>query len=149
MKTPTVYDKAKYHSKTVKSLGLPRHHAYHHATFYFSWLIRKGMIDSEYEELGHKIFAKYRAGKIHINKVYEFFDYCLVSDMLTDEGNAFTSAYFNFQNGNYLKDYFKYLKKNLQSEYMVQYTPENEALIHAVIDRRYRQWKKKWWQFWK
>ena len=71
--------------------------------------------------------------------------------MLSDEGNAFAMAYFDFDKGRYLKDYQKYLQKNLPSQFHVPYTQENEKLMHQVIDRRYQSFvsPKKWWQLWR
>ena len=149
MNQPIVYDKAKYHLESVHELGLPDSHASNHTAFFFSWLIKHNMLNAEFEGHGSKILEKYRADKTSIHKVYEFFDCCLVSDMLTDEGNAFTQAYFDFEHGQYLHDLYGRLKKDLPSEFMIEYTLENERLIHSLIDRRYQAWGSRWWEFWK
>lgn len=62
--------------------------------------------------------------------------------MLNREGNAFAQAYFDFDKGKYLEDYSKHLQKNLATQLHVPYTAENEATIHAIIDKRYKEWKK-------
>ena len=146
---PIVHDKAKYHSESVENLGLPEEHAYNHTTFFISWLVKNRLMSDDFEKDGP--VDEYRLGKITINKLYEWWDCCLISDMLSAEGNAFAQAYFDFEKGTYLKDYSKYLQKSSPSEFHVPYTADNETAIHSVIDIRYKEWKegKKWWQFWK
>jgi hypothetical protein len=133
-----IYDKAKYHAEEVEQNGLPDHQAYNHTTFFFSWLVNNNLT-SEWLELECKS-AQYREGEISINQLYEWFDTCLASDMLSDRGNAFAMAYFNFSNGSYLSDYHDYLQNDLPSEFHVPYTQENENIIHAVISQRYDVW---------
>lgn len=146
---PYAYDKAKYHDETIQTLGLPEEHAYNHTTFFMAWLVKNHLMSEEFENDGP--VNDYRHEKITINKLYEWWDCCLISDMLSLEGNAFAQAYFDFNKGSYLKDYHERLQKNLPSEFHVPYTAENEATIHAVIDQRFKEWKegKKWWQLWK
>lgn len=148
--TPVVYDKAKYHDETIQNLGLPDEHAYNHTTFFMSWLVKNNLMSEEFENEKNNPVKKYRLGEITINKLYEWWDCCLISDMLNAEGNAFAQAYFDFEKGMYLKDHSKYLQKNLPSEFHVPYITDNEATIHAVIEKRYKEWKggKKWWKLW-
>lgn len=148
---PFVYDKAKYHEESVRSLGLPEEHAYNHTTFFMSWLVKNHLMSDDFEKDKNNPVSDYRNGKISINRLYEWWDCCLISDMLSAEGNAFAQTYFDFDKGRYLKDYSKHLQRDLPTPFHVPYTAENEVTIHAVIDKRYREWKhgKKWWQFWK
>ena len=83
----------------------------------------------------------YRSGRITINEFYESLDCRLTSDMLSDEGNAFTRAYFDFSGGTYIKDYTEHLQKSLPSEFHVPYTTDYEAAIHRVIDSRFLAWR--------
>lgn len=136
-----VYDKAKYHFDSVEKAGLPEEHAYHHTSFFLSWLVRNNLMSDWYESECEEQVADFRIGKSTINQLYEWWDTCLMSDMLSEEGNAFASAYFDFDKGMYLNDYHAYLQKELPSEFHVPYTPENEAIIHAVISRRFEDWK--------
>lgn len=137
-----VYDKAKYHDESIQSLGLPDEHAYNHTTFFMSWLVRNHLMSEDFEYVKGNPVNDYRHGKISINKLYEWWDCCLISDMLNREGNAFAQAYFDFDKGKYLEDYSKHLQKNLATQLHVPYTAENEATIHAIIDKRYKEWKK-------
>ena len=150
-KSPHVYDKAKYHMESVEGHGLPEEHAYHHTTFFLSWLLKHHMMSDFFERESETLGEDFRAGRATVNAVYEFWDCCLISDMLSEEGNAFAMAYYDFDRGAYLPDYLSHLQGSLPSEFHVPYTPENERRIHAIIDQRYQEWNrgKKWWQFWK
>jgi len=85
--------------------------------------------------------------------LYEWWDCCLISDMLSEQGNAFAMQYFDFERGKYISDYKTTLQESLPSEFHVQYTEENYSKLKAVIDRRYSEWKERtslpWWKIWK
>lgn len=137
-----VYDKAKYHYDSVVELGLPEEHAYHHTTFFLSWLVKRGLLSPLVEEEGQADLERYRSGQLTINQLYESWDCCLISDMLSDEGNAFARSYFDFATGQYLEDHKRHLQRGLKSEYQVTYTAENEAAMHRVIDQRFEEWRR-------
>jgi hypothetical protein len=135
-----VYDKAKYHFEEVEALGLPEEHAYHHTTFFLSWLIKNELMSESFLE---QELSNDQEGKTTVNQIYECWDACLASDMLNTQGNAFAKAYFDFNKGKYLDDYHEHLQKKLPSEFHVEYTPKNESVIHKIISDRYTEWKEK------
>jgi hypothetical protein len=142
MAPPHVYDKAKYHYESVEEHGLSEEHAANHTVYFLRWLIENDLMSDEFiEESGDEI-AKFRAGKATIHDVYNWWDCCLIDDMLSDEGNAFAMHYFDFETGKYLQDYTKLLQGDLPSEFHVEYNEENYQALKKVIDRRYRAWKK-------
>jgi hypothetical protein len=59
--------------------------------------------------------------------------------MLNDTGNAFALHYFDFKNGRWSCD----LEATLPGagSYLIDYTRENEARVHAVIDQRFQEWQ--------
>lgn len=129
------YYKSKYQHEIIEGFGLPDEHACHLAAFFLSWIINKRLTSLWFESSGRRELALYRAGKMSIRALYyQRCDGCLVSDMLSDEGNAFTKAYFDLLRGKYLHDYKEHLQKGLPSEFRVEYTPEDKHLIHGVID---------------
>jgi hypothetical protein len=138
---PFVYDKAKYHDQSVEEQGLPGHHAYHHTTYFLSWLVKNRLMSEWFEQEGKAEIARYRAGEISINELYEWWDCCLISDMLSERGNAFARDYFDFDKGKYVADYEKHLLGDLPTVFHLPYTAEREAVIHRVIDERYAAWK--------
>jgi hypothetical protein len=137
--SPRVYDKAKYHDQSVEDFGLPAQHAANHTVFFLRWLIENGLMSDWFIEESSVVLGEYRAGAVSIHDVYEFWDECLIDDMLSDAGNAFAIQYFDFERGGYLKDYAEVLQGSLQSEFHVQYTEENFQKIRQVIDARYRK----------
>jgi hypothetical protein len=138
---PVVYDKAKYHDDTIQELGLPEEHAANHTVFFLRWLVEHSLMSELFETEGTQVLAAFRAGEASIHRLYEWWDNCLIDDMLSDEGNAFAQAYFDFERGQYLKDYARVLQRTLPSEFHVPYSEENYQAIRVVIDRRYEEWR--------
>jgi hypothetical protein len=138
---PVVYDKAKYHDDTIQELGLPEEHAANHTVFFLRWLIEHSLMSEVFETEGAQVLAAFRTGDASIHQLYDWWDRSLVDDMLSDEGNAFAQTYFDFEQGQYLKDYAHILQRTLPSEFHVSYTEENYQAIRVVIDRRYLEWR--------
>jgi hypothetical protein len=136
-----VYDKAKYHDDTIDELGLPAEHATHHTLFFLRWLIDRDLTSDMFRREGGDILRRFRGGLASLYDLYEWWDNCLVSDMLSEEGNAFAMTYFDFEQGRYLTDYAETLQKSLPSEFHVPFTDDNYAAITVVLDRRFREWK--------
>ena len=139
---PFVYDKAKYHDETIEEFGLPEEHAANHTAFFLRWLIERRLMSVLFETDGADIVRAFRAGDASIHAVYDWWDRCLVDDMLSDEGNAFAQRYFNLDSGTYLKDYARILQGDLPSEFHVPFTEQNYQAIRAVIDQRYDDWRR-------
>lgn len=163
---PVVYDKGKYHLETVENYGLPESHAYHHTLYFFRWLIEHDLMSDEFRA-ETKPFGQDNVTNDAVLQTYEWWDCCLVDDMLSDEGNAFAQYYFDFDEGGYLSDYMGLLQAGLPSEYHIPLTEENYQQLKQIIDRRYAEWKartqglssqspkdspstpKNWWEFWR
>lgn len=141
MNHPVVYDKAKYHRESVELAGLDEVQAEVHTAFFLGWLIDNDLIADEMREECAELLADYKSRKKTAIDVYGWWDCCLVDDMLSDEGNAFAQAYFDFTNGQYLADYDDLLVEDLPSEFHVPYTWENYEIIRLQIDRRYAEWR--------
>lgn len=166
---PVVYDKGKYHLDTVEEYGLPESHAYHHTVYFFRWLLEQDLMSDEFR--AETKFDKTAISNEVVLRIYEWWDTCLIDDMLSDEGNAFSQSYFDFDKGEYLRDYIRLLQGSLQSEFHIPLTEEDYQQLKPIIDRRYEQWKKRfftsprenplpsslpygpskpkrWWKFW-
>ncbi|MFC3716177.1 hypothetical protein ACFONC_08440 [Luteimonas soli] len=147
-----VYDKAKYHYETISQAGLPDAHASNHIVPVFRWLIENDLMSEFFTSEGREPLERYRAGEVSIHELFEWWDTCLISDMISDQGNEFAMAYFDYDRGQYLKDYQRTLVGNLPSEFHVVYSNSNYAKLKRAIDCRYRQWSAKkgkpWWRFW-
>jgi hypothetical protein len=143
MNTPSryVYDKAKYHYESVEEAGLPDEHASNHTVPILRWLIENDLMSNFFLEEGAEPLARYKSGHLSIHGLYNWWDSCLIDDMLSEEGNAFGRHYFAFETGKYIPDYIATLQGRLPSEFHVVYSEGNYAKIRAVIDRRYAEWK--------
>ena len=139
---PHVYDKAKYHSESVRELGLSDEHAANHTVVFLRWLIENRMMSDSFEAESGDVLARFRGGAASIHEVYEWWDSCLLDEMLSDEGNAFAMHYFDFDRGPYIKDYQATLQARLPSEFHVEFTEDNYQRMREVIDRRFAAWKR-------
>ena len=150
MKTPHVYDKAKYHYETIEQNGLSEEHAANHTVVFLRWLIEHDLMAQFFVKESAGILETFLAGAASIHEVYEWWDCCLIDEMLSEDGNNFAMYYFDFDKGKYIQDYIEILQERLPSEFHVEYTEENYQRMKEVIDTRYKDWKsqrKKWWRF--
>ena len=84
-----VYDKAKYHDESVAQAGLPDEHASNHIVPMLRWLIENDLMSEFFLTEGAEALARYRAGELSIHELFDWWDTCLISDMLSAQGNAF------------------------------------------------------------
>ena len=151
MTNPYVYDKAKYHAETIENLGLPESHADNHTVPFLRWLIENDLMSDFFVTESADSLAAFKRGETSIHELYESWDRCPISDMLSPQGNAFAMSYFDFEKGKYLADYMKTLQGGLPTEFHVQYSDENYQKLKHVIDERYARWQhppKPWWKVW-
>ncbi|MTV39875.1 DUF7832 domain-containing protein [Duganella radicis] len=151
MNDPHVYDKAKYHYATIEELGLPEEHASNHTVPMLRWLIEKDLMSEFFVSECSDELARFRAGDLSIHDIYGWWDHRLISDMLTDQGNAFALHYFDFAKGTYLKDYCSTLQGSLPSEFHISYSDENYLKLKPLIDAAFLRWSapaKPWWKIW-
>jgi hypothetical protein len=148
---PYVYDKAKYHYESVEQAGLPQEHASNHTVPILRWLIEHNLMSDFFVNEGAEPLANYRNGELSIHELYQWWDTCLISDMLSEEGNAFAIQYFDFTHGKYISDYKATLQGKLPTEFHIVYSEAGYEKLRAVIDRRFAEWRqsspKSWWQF--
>jgi hypothetical protein len=160
-KPPPSYDKAKYHYETVQEEGLPEEHAANHTVYFLRWLIERDLTSEFFRNDGKEPLERFRKGECTIHEVYGWWDEVLAGDMLSDEGNSFAMAYFDFDKGKYMEDYEETLLGDFESTWHIPFTEENYRKFKAVIDRRYVEWKqnpaafgappepaKPWWKIW-
>jgi len=135
---PHVFDKARYHERAVKRLRLPRRQAYVHTAHYFGWLAERDKFSPRHA--APVMFRLLRWRLITPMRVYAHFDGCLMDDMLTEEARAFSICYFDFEHGQYLKDYFAVSQSRLDNMLRTRFTWQiYQAMLHR-IDERFRRW---------
>jgi anaerobic magnesium-protoporphyrin IX monomethyl ester cyclase len=104
---------------------------------------------------GEDIYRKLIENKLSLNKqsietenlskiggLFYKIDGVLADDMLNDEGNAFSKYYFDFDKGQYLKDYENLFAAELPTLYHVSDSWRNYDRLKEIIDLRYSEWKK-------
>jgi hypothetical protein len=140
MSIPHVYDKAKYHYEGDFPEDLSEEQAFVHSALYLGWIVDNDLYSDEFAE-ETDLIEPFKQRKIKATEVYKQWDACLVEDMLSAEGNAFSRFYFDFETGQYLPDYEELLIADLPSLYHVADTWENYDKLAACIDTRYADWK--------
>lgn len=153
MTSPIAYDKGKYHDETITELGLHEQQASVHTAIFLGWVIESRLFSEAFAKESPGLISAYLSKEKTSVQVYDWWDRCLVDDMLNDEGNAFAQDYFDFETGSYLADYSALLAKGLQTVFHVPYSWEHQERMSARITKRFQQWKRKrarkWWEFWK
>ena len=151
MSNPYVFDKAKYHNETIEQFGLPESHAANHTVPFLRWLIENKLMSEFFVAECSEELVKFKQGQITIHELYGWWDCCLISDMISERGNAFCMTYFDFEKGSYIADYEATLKVALPSIFHIEYSDENYDRLRRVIDKRYKNWihpAKPWWKIW-
>ena len=143
MSQQIVYDKAKYHVGGDYPEGLPSEQAFVHTGMYLGWIIDHDLYSPEFAAECGDLIEQFKARRITGAKVYEWWDGSLTADMLNDEGNAFSTFYFDFAQGQFLADYEELLGGGLPSLYHVQDTWGHYDKLKKRIDQRYERWKKR------
>jgi hypothetical protein len=153
MTDPFVYDKAKYHYGGNYPEGLPDEQAFVHTGLYLGWIMERELYSEWFGAESAGSIARFRAREITGPDVYEEWDGCLIDDMLSDEGNAFSQTYFEFEHGRYLRDYEELLARGLPSLYHVANTWENYDRLRERLDERLAEWRRSRdrpaWQLWR
>src|SRR5262249_46048100 len=143
MSDTIVFDKAKWHYEGEYPADLDEDQAFVHTGLFLGWIIDAGLFSEEFEEDFEKEIRRFKARKLTGPGVYRLADGVFVDDMLSEEGLAFTQAYFDFEKGKYLKDYDKLLSGGLASMYHVPDTWASYDALKPQIDKRYAAWRRK------
>ena len=153
MADPVVYDKAKYHYGGDYPEELPDEQAFVHTGLYLGWIIDRDLYSEHFRNEAAGLVTRFKAREVTGPEVYEWWDGCLVSDMLSDEGNGFSQAYFDFDRGHFLGDYEELFLGGLPSLYHVDGSWENYERLRARLDERFAEWQRgqraQVWQFWR
>jgi hypothetical protein len=136
-----VYDKAKWHYEGDFPADLPKRQAFVHTGMYLGWIIDRGLYSEEFAVDAAKDIRRFKARQITGPQVYRICDGSLAADMLSEEGNAFSRAYFDFDKGRFLSDYDELMCDELPSMYHVRGTWKNYERLKARIDSRFAKWK--------
>lgn len=160
------YDDASWHYGGNFPDDLPNVAGATHTGMFVAWALINGLAGPIHTEefpeaLNGLMERRVTPGQFFIEEC----DGKFTDEDLTDEGNDFAKAYFDFTTGVYLTDYEGALATNLATLYHVPDTWENFDRLAPIINRRFEDWKagtletndpnrqenttkKPWWQFW-
>jgi hypothetical protein len=156
-----VYDKSKYHMTGQAGGAASWENASGPALFFLRWSIDHNLVSNYFIEESEESLVDYRGGRCSFFHLYEKeWDMVLLSEMFSEEGNAFALGYFEYDTGRYLQDLFATL--NSEDDGYVVYSEDDYLRFKPLLDSRYAAWKagdlevvrkrapaKRWWQFWK
>lgn len=133
------YDDAAWHYSGDFPKELPQKAGATHIGMFVAWAYLSGLYSEDFASDVEPLKSrKMTPGQF----IIEQFDEVFLSEMLNDEGNRFTAAYFVPEDSNFLKDYGATLEGNLPSLYHVKDTWENFDKIKLVFDRRLAEFRK-------
>ena len=139
-RAPFVYDKAKYHEGSCVKMHIPREQSFVHTGLFVAWLAIHDLLSKKFE-YDSSVIAAIKSRSAARTNLYEWCDGVLDDEMLSAEGNKFSRSYFDFDKGEYIKDYMRYVSKGMPSEFHVSNTWTSYDRWEPVIDARYRQFK--------
>ncbi|MES2570639.1 MAG: hypothetical protein V4710_11375 [Verrucomicrobiota bacterium] len=135
-----VYDKAKWHFEGDFPKSLPIYQGYVHIGFFLAWAIERDLAGALLTDDFAEEVAQFRSGEISGPRLLQITDGVLDDQMLSDEGNRFTLAYYEDLDDGYFTDYPATFAKE-ESIYHVQDTRENFAKIRKKLDARFDAWR--------
>jgi hypothetical protein len=133
------YDKAKWHFEGDFPKNLPITQGYVHIGFFLGWAVDRGFAGSLLVEDFTAELQQYRNGQISAPRLLEITDGVLDDQILSVEGNLFTSFYYDDY---YLAEYHA-LFPEAKSTYHVEDTLKNILIVKQHLDLRYEAWKTK------
>ncbi|EIQ00847.1 hypothetical protein OpiT1DRAFT_05403 [Opitutaceae bacterium TAV1] len=135
-----VYDKAKWHFEGQCPKELPIYQGYVHIGLYLGWAVERGFAGKLLNKDFTEEVSQFLNGRISGPRLLEITDGVLDDQMLSEEGNRFTSAYYGAEKDGYYSDY-EATFPHMDSIYHVQNTPESFDKIKACLDGRLATWR--------
>lgn len=136
------YDDATWHSGGDFPTDLPAEAGATHAGMYLAWLLLKGMAGEACEEdlaadLRSLVDRAVTPGQFLLSAS----DGKFVAELINDEANAFTLAYYDADDGQFVDDYEQALAQDLPSIYHVSDTWERFDTLAPVLEKRLLEWQ--------
>lgn len=139
---PMDYDDVRWHASDAFPQDLPPAAAATHTGMFVAWALLSGLgVEAHAEHVFQLAGRLLTPGAFLLAACDGRFS----DEDLTDEGNAFAQAYFDFDTGKYLDDYEAAVGGSVppgpQALYYVADTWDNFDRLAPVLDRRFSQWK--------
>lgn len=136
------YDDWSYHSGGEFPADLPAEAGATHTGMFVAWALLSGLsgrihIEDCPEDLPRLQTRQVTPGSFFL----EACDGKFTDEDLSEEGNAFAREYFDFEKGQYLRDYELVLGGGLASLYHVADTWENYDRLAPCLDQRLDDWR--------
>lgn len=136
------YDDASWHSGGDFPADLPAEAGATHIGMYLAWLLLQGMENEELAEDAEEDLQALRERRTTPGRfLLEHSDGKFVDDLISDEANTFTAAYYDLEDSQYLEDYEEHLGADVPDLYHVADTWENFDRLAPVIARRFAAWR--------
>lgn len=130
------YDDASWHYGAEDfPQDLPEEAGGVHIGMFFAWLINEDFLSEEFLEDFEDDAVRLKNRDITGTDALFLIDGKFIDVLLNDEGNAFTSAYYN---NSYYNDYFDLFQE--YDSYSVEDTWANYDRLVPIIDKAYNQW---------
>ncbi len=138
----TKYDDASWHYGGEFPSDLPDQAGGTHTGMYLAWALTSGLAGDLHL---HGFSADLANLKNRLITPAAYFFRCcdgkFTDEDLNEEGNAFTKAYFCFDEGEFLKDYEATLLAGLPSLYHMNDTWQNFDKLRPIFDQRLIDWR--------
>ncbi len=137
------YDDASWHSGGEFPSDLPPEAGATHTGMYVAWALLSGLAGTLHIHEFPDELVSLRERTITPGAFFlKTFDGKFTDEDLSEEGNAFTQEYFDFENGKYLEDYELVFLNNLPSIYHVADSWKNFDLLRPILDSRLAEWRR-------
>ena len=136
----SIYDKAKWHSEGDFPKGLPDYQSFVHIGLYLGWAVERGLAGELLADDFTDDVSQFLIGDISGARLLQITNGVLDDQMLSDEGNEFTSIYYEDAENGYYSDYEAVFPK-AESLYHVEDTLDNFKKIKTRLDMRLDLWR--------
>ena len=136
------YDDASWHSDGDFPKDLPGEAGATHTGMFLAWAFLCGLAGEIHTEETPEALAALRDRLVTPGTFFlQQCDGKFTDEDLNDEGNEFAAVYFEFENGQYLRDYDEVLSDELETMYHVPDTWSSFDKLAPVLDQRLADWR--------
>lgn len=141
-----ILDNVAFHTEEDYPDNLSVAHAGTHMGYYWSWAVRRGLYNPQWDDAAPEAIAALKAGTLTgAQFVLDNMAGSLQDTDFNDEGRRFALFYYDDEDdgyGRFLEDYVSTLNTPaLASFYHVRVNHENQALLDGVFDAALSQWR--------
>lgn len=139
----TKYDDASWHYGADNfPKHLPQEAGATHTGMFVAWAFLSGLAGSIHVEGFTEDIQKLQTRTVTPGVFfYEVCDGKFTDEDLNDDGNRYASSYFDFEKGQYLKDYEALLGGDVEDLYSVEDTWANFDRLRPLLDQRFNEWR--------